>query len=41
MPKGPAMGQVLEEVMNWQLLHPAGGLQECMAHMRAELAKRK
>lgn len=36
---GPALGKAVSAVMDWQLAHPDGTLQEVMQHMRSEYAK--
>lgn len=36
--KGPAVGGVMEEQINWRLLHPLGSKEECVAHLKEWLA---
>ncbi|KAL7570001.1 hypothetical protein ACA910_017048 [Epithemia clementina (nom. ined.)] len=35
IPKGPQVGQFLEEEMRWMLQYPSGTKQECEAHLKA------
>jgi len=35
LPQGPVVGTYREEQLRWMLLHPAGSLEDCTAHLRS------
>jgi hypothetical protein len=37
---GPQLGQLLNEVMDWQFSHPGGSLDECEAFIKQQWQER-
>ena len=39
--KGPELGALVEEQMNWMLLHPTGTYEECTEYMQEVISRKK
>lgn len=37
VPKGPQLGQLTASVMDWQLAHPTGSKEECLAAIKQQM----
>lgn len=39
VPKGPQLGQLTTSVMDWQLAHPTGSKEECLAAIKQQMSQ--
>lgn len=39
VPKGPQLGKLTAAVMDWQMAHPTGSKEDCVAALKAQLAQ--